>query len=127
MITIISPLRVPQSKKKDFILNLNNYRNTHFLVLNKAKVKYKEIIQPQIVSLPQYERIGLMLTLYPKTNRLTDVANVCSIHEKFFADALVEAGKLPDDSYIYLPETGYRFGEVDPINPRVEITIHPLN
>ncbi|WP_211232719.1 hypothetical protein [Marinobacterium litorale] len=81
---------------------------------------------PQIQALPVYERIGLILTVYPGTRQLTDVANVCSIHEKFFADALVELGKLPDDNYLYLPESGARFGAVDPENPRVEITIHPL-
>lgn len=83
-------------------------------------------MREQILQLPVYEKIGLMFTLYPGTRMLTDVANVCSVHEKFFADALVEFGKLPDDNYQYLPETGYRFGAVDKENPRVEISIFPL-
>lgn len=126
MHTLISPLRVPQTKSKHFILNLNNYRNTHYQTLNKVKINYKGLMAHQIQQLPEFNRIGLILTLYPASHRLTDVANVCSIHEKFFADALVELGKLPDDNYIYLPESGYRFGTVDKENPRVEITIHPL-
>lgn len=94
--------------------------------MNKVKINYKELMAEQIKQLPVFDRIGLMLTLYPASQRLTDVSNVCSIHEKFFADALVELGKLPDDNYQYLPESGYRFGEVDKTNPRVEIVIHPL-
>lgn len=126
MYTIISPLSVKQTKTKQFILNLNNYRNTHYQTLNKVKVNYKAELAAQIKLLPTFTRIGLMFTLYPKTARLTDVSNVCSVHEKFFADALVELGKLPDDNYLYLPESGYRFGAIDRENPRVEITIHPL-
>lgn len=126
MYTIISPLRVPVTKTKFFVLNLNDYRNRHYQVLNKAKVAYKDLLSDQIRQLPSFEHIGLMLTLYTKDARLTDVSNVCSIHEKFFADALVELGKLPDDNYQHLPETGYRFGGIDRQNPRVEISIHPL-
>lgn len=127
VITLISPLRVPQTTSKDFILNLNHYRNAHYRTLNTVKKRYKEIMQEQILTLPRYDRIGLMFTLYPKNRQLTDVANVCSVHEKFFADALVELGKLEDDNYLFLPETGYRFGDVDPENGRVEISIHPLS
>lgn len=84
-------------------------------------------MEEQILKLPVYERVGLMFTLFPGTKMLTDVANVCAVHDKFFSDALVEFGKLPDDNYLYLPETGYRFGEIDKENPRVEISIHPLS
>ena len=118
-----SPLSVPRSSKKKFILNLNNYRNTHYLVLNKVKINYKAIIYEQVMALPVFNKIAMLYTVYPKTKRLTDIANVCSVHDKFFADALVELGKIPDDNYLFLPEVGYRFGKVDPTNPRVDIEI----
>ena len=38
------PLVVSTSKNKKFILNLNNYRNAHYFILNTAKVKFKEMI-----------------------------------------------------------------------------------
>lgn len=122
---ISSPLDVPVTKTtgKKFILNLNNYRNTHFQTLNKAKKVYKELISQSILGLPAFNKIKLEFTLYPRTNRLTDLDNVCSVHNKFFADALVELGKLPDDTYKHIVECNYKFGSVDKMNPRVDITI----
>lgn len=69
------------------------------------------------------ENIELKYVLYPKTKRLTDVANVCSIVDKFFSDVLVEAGTIPDDNYNHLRDIMYSFGEVDPLNPRVTVFI----
>lgn len=120
---IIAPLRVIQSKKKMFTLNMNVYRNAHFHVLNKAKVEYKKAIQEQVNKLPVMTGMQLSLTLYPKTKRLCDISNILTIHDKFFCDAVVESGKLPDDNYHYLKEIVYRMGEIDKENPRVEILI----
>ena len=127
MHTVISPLRVAKSKFKDWILNLNNYRNTHYQTLNKTKVNYKEAMDSQIKNLPKFSKIKLTYVLYPATKRLTDISNVCSIHDKYFCDALVEAGKLPDDDYTYVPSVTYTFGEIDKDNPRVEIKIEELH
>ena len=123
---VISPLKVAKSKFKWWILNLNNYRNTHYQSLNKTKINYKESIDSQIQGLPEFSKIKLTYTLYPATKRLTDISNVCSIHDKYFCDALVEAGKLPDDNYVYIPSVTYSFGEVDKDNPRVEIFIEEI-
>lgn len=120
------PLRVPVTKTKWFALNMNQYRNTHFHVLNKSKVTFKDLIRDQVQSLPMFSRIGLTLTLYPKTRRLCDLDNVLSIVTKYTQDALVELGKLPDDDYIHIPEVNFRFGEVDKLDPRVRIYIKEL-
>lgn len=126
-IIIVAPLRVSQSKKKDFILNLNVYRNAHYLTLNKVKARYKEAISDQIKSLPVFDKVRLVYTVYPATRRLCDISNVLCIHDKFFCDALVEFDKLPDDNYNYLANVQYRMGEVDKENPRVEIEIKALS
>ena len=123
MYVIKSPLSVWASGKRKFILNLNFYRNAHYFTLNKAKVIYKEQVQAEIDELPSFAGVSLELVLYPQTKRLCDVANVCAIHDKFFCDALVESGKLPDDDYRYISNIVYRFGEVDKDNPRVDIHI----
>lgn len=127
--SISSPLDVPVTKNtgKKFILNLNNYRNTHFQVLNKAKKVYKELISQSILGLPEFNKIKLEFTLYPRTNRKTDLDNVCSVHNKFFSDALVELGKLPDDTYDHIVQCTYKFGKVDKMNPRVGITITEID
>lgn len=127
---IHSPLAVilPRKKVKDkrFILNLNNYRNAYYQVLNEAKKEYKRVIEPQIMALPIFTKVSVIFTLYPKTRRRTDIANVCSIHDKFFADALVEYGKLADDDYTRWSESRYLFGKVDKKCPRVDIVLREL-
>ena len=123
MHTLSSPLRVYQTKKKDFILNLNVYRNSHYRTLNTVKIRYKEVMKEQILKLPKMEKIILHYRLYPKSRRLTDLDNVISVHSKFFQDALVELGIIPDDDYRYIIGSTQEFGEVDKDNPRVEIKI----
>ena len=104
-------------------MNLNVYRNTHQFALNEAKIAYKALMKEQILALPIFEKIEAVFINYPKTKRIPDTNNVCSIHEKFFADALVEFGKLVDDHPRYWGRTIYNFGEVDKENPRVTILL----
>jgi hypothetical protein len=121
------PLQVPVTKlPKYFALNLNQYRNTHFHVLNKAKVVFKELISDDVIKLPEMHKIRLELTLYPKTKRLCDLDNVLSIVAKFTQDVLVTLGKIPDDDYTCIPEIVFKFGIVDKYDPRVEIKIFEL-
>lgn len=117
------PLKVQISKKGYFALNLNVYRNAHYMTLNKAKVVFKELITPFLVQIPKLKCCSLEYVLYPKTNRLCDVSNVCSIVDKFFSDAFVESGHLEDDNYTFIKDIKYRFGAVDPKNPRVDVII----
>ena len=120
---IDSPLRVPAGKK-DFVLNLNKYRNTHYYDLNKAKIAYCLIIREQIRSLPTFNNcLSITYTLYPKTKHLCDLDNVLSIHAKFFQDSLVAGGKIPDDNYNFINHCQFEFGGIDKENPRVEIGI----
>lgn len=125
-IMVMAPLFVMQTKTKKFYLNLNAYRNTHFQVLNKAKIEYKKIIRNQLIDLPEFSAVALRYTLYPKTKRLCDLDNILSIHAKFFQDALVELSKIEEDSYIFIPQSIYQFGNIDKLNPRVEIEILPI-
>lgn len=79
-----------------------------------------------IAKLPVFNKITLKLVMYPKTRAKFDVGNIGSIVEKFFLDALVEFGKLEDDNYVFCPTITYTFGEVDKLNPRVEIHINEI-
>lgn len=117
------PLRVQISKNGFFALNLNVYRNAHYMTLNKAKVTFKEFIAPFLVQIPKLKSCSLEYVLYPKTHKLCDVSNVCSIVDKFFSDALVELGHLEDDNYTFIKDIKYSFGKVDPENPRIDVII----
>ena len=109
---------------KKYILNLNNYRNTLYIVLNQAKQIYTAAISPQVAALKPQNTMRCRYILYPKTRRITDTHNVCCIHEKFFMDTIIKLHKLPDDNYLYYLETSYTFGKVDKDNPRVDIEIY---
>ena len=121
-----SPLSVQLSKKKKFILNLNNYRNASFFLLNDAKKAYKKAVLSQLEKLPKFSKVRLTYVFYPSSRRRYDIANVCSIVDKFFSDALVETGHLEDDNYNYIPDVLYCIGELDKTNPRVLILIEEI-
>ena len=124
---ISAPLRVPKSSKSDFILNLNNYRNTHYQSLNKTKINYKVALQSQIAMLPPCTKIAVTYVVYAASRRKFDLMNVVSIHSKYFLDALVEFGVIPDDTYEYVIKESTAFGGIDPFNPRVEIFIEDFS
>ena len=123
---IISPLYVHVSRKTKFILNINNYRNLNHFLLNKAKKEYKNAMLSQLDMLPRYNKIKVYYTLYPQTKRLTDISNVCSIHSKYFLDALVETGHIQDDDYKHVIEETFRFGSVRKDDPCVTIEIEEV-
>jgi len=120
------PLRVRITKKKWFVLNLNQYRNTHFFVLNKAKKKYAALIQKQILALPKMEKVIILYKLYPRTNHLSDIDNIIAVQAKFFQDSLSELGRIPDDNYLHVVGYAAEFERVDKNNPRVEVIIKQL-
>ena len=124
---IVAPLFVllPRKTKADkkIILNLNQYRNLHYIISNESKKKYKEAIKSQIEGLVFAEPLKLHFKLFKGSARKSDRANVLSIHEKFFCDALTECGVIDDDNDEFIKETKYTSGEIDKENPRVEISI----
>jgi len=121
-----APLAIKLAKKvdgKSYRLNLNQYRNWQHNVSNSLKVKYKELVSAQFEGVVIQPPVTIKFVLYNDSNRRIDRANVCCIHEKFFCDALVEAGCLPDDNDKFILETVYRSGKVSPKAGRVEIII----
>lgn len=122
------PLEIHISKNKKFILNLNNYRNTHYQSLNKSKVNYSEEVKSILGDIQEtFNEIKLKYTYYPKDKRKRDISNICSIVDKYFCDALVDLGVIPDDNFEHVKEVTYKFGEIDKNNPRVEVVIEPIN
>lgn len=126
MWTINLPLAVQVSSKKWMMLNLNVYRNTHHRELAKAKIEFTERVKPLLKDVPVLERIIIQYNVFSATERLLDVNNIVSVVDKFFADTLVRAGKLPDDNRKFITHTLNGFGGVDRDNPRVEAIIHPI-
>ena len=121
-----SPLQIFVGKRK-FILNLNNYRNTHYRVLNNAKVTYKMYMKKQIEKLPKLQPpIQITYTVFKGDKRNCDIGNICSVHQKFFEDALVELGKLPDDNHNMIKRSIFEWGGIDRLNPCVQVMIEEV-
>mgnify|MGYP003525457065 FL=1 len=123
---ITLPWKVPLSKNKDFPVNLNNYRNACFQELNKAKINFKELVSPLLGSVLCMESCSLHYVIFPSSKRECDISNVCSIADKFFSDTLVSSGKITDDNFKVIPNISFSYGQVDPLNPRIEVTITPI-
>lgn len=125
----ISPLAVvlPRKTKKDktIYLNLNVYRNLHYIINNQTKELYDEIMGDQLVGLKLKDPLSLLFVFYKKQNRRTDRSNTLSIVEKFFCDALVKHGCIDDDNDEVITSTHYFSGGIDKDNPRVEVFILP--
>jgi len=130
MKNFISPLVVvlPRKTKKDkrYSLNLNTFRNTHYLVNNQAKHVYHELMEEQLKGKVFKTPIRLTFTLYKKTSRRIDRANILSIVEKFFCDSLVEYGCIIDDNDDFIESSHYYSKGKDKDNPRVDILIEEL-
>ena len=105
------PLEVHYSKKKKFILNLNNYRNAHYRVLSISKRLYSDNLVPRLKGFDRFtEPVSLTYTYYARSKRRLDISNPCSIIDKFACDALVKAEILEDDSFKQIKEVVYKFG-----------------
>lgn len=123
MWTISLPLRVRVSKKKHFSLNLNQYRNTHFQTLNKAKTRFEQEIKHKLRGVPRLRACTLEYVVYAPSRQLFDTNNICSIVDKFFSDTLVACKVIPDDNYTVVVDSRFRPGGIDRINPRVDVII----
>ena len=121
------PLEVYYSKKKKFILNLNNYRNAHYRVLSISKSLYSDNLVPRLKDFDRFtEPVSLTYTYYARSNRRLDISNPCSIIDKFTCDALVKAEVLVDDSFEQIKEVIYKFGGVEKDNPRCVLVIDTI-
>lgn len=130
MLRFSVPLRVSVSKKKDFILNLNNYRNAHHRVLSNAKNNFEDIIQGLRLKNElrgTYENpVRITYIYYPASNRKYDSMNVASIIDKFLMDSLVKCGVLRDDTYKDVLWPIFIHGGVDRENPRCDVEIDEI-
>jgi len=121
----IAPLSVIKTKTKDFILNLNNYRNAHYQVLNKTKVEFCKLMDERYPD--DYEQapgeVKTTYTVWAGSRRKFDLPNVCSIVQKYTEDWMTHKGIIPTDDITVIAECSYIYGGIDTGDPRVEIGV----
>lgn len=121
------PIQVPVSKKKDFILNLNKYRNSHWNELGKAKSYFHDYIKNANIEHETFQNpVRFHYIYYPKSKHIFDRMNVASIIDKFLCDALIDVGILKDDTYDLVLFPTFEFGGVDKEYPRCEVYIEEI-
>lgn len=122
--TIELPMRMKINKHGELeSLNLNVYRNLHYYKLNYQKKAFQTFVKPLLLGLPSMEAITLHYEINPKGGSRLDTMNVGSIVDKFFSDALVQNGIIPDDDYKHVVGNSFSFGSLCPENPHVLVTI----
>lgn len=129
-LSLVLPLKItlPRKTKKDknVYLNLNTYRNLHYIINNQVKQEFKALLKDQLEGVDLGSKIEVHYTYYANSNRKSDVANMCVIVDKFFCDALSEYGCVPDDNYDHVPDVRYSYGGVDKGNGRVEVEVFKI-
>lgn len=125
MMPIVMPLAFYKERKtkkpKRIPLSMNRYRNAQYFESNRAKKEYKETVLPMVWGILIKKPIYIKYTLYADNNRAIDLDNWCIIHSKFFADALVDHGILPDDNTKRIKQHVYTYWWVDKWRWRVRI------
>jgi hypothetical protein len=81
---------------KKFTLNLNQYRNAHYFVLNEAKKTFCNVMGPACI--PDQRKIKVKYIIHRKGKKRLDTMNIVSVVDKFFLDYLVGCGSIPDDT-----------------------------
>lgn len=118
------PMRMKVNKRGEVeSLNLNAYRNLHFYQLSYQKNAFHNTMKPLLSGLPKLGKVKLHYEIHPKSKGRLDTMNVGSIVDKYFSDALVEAGVITDDDYTNVVFNSFCFGSVCPQDPHVLVTI----
>ena len=124
VLPIYYTIKYKSKKDKNILLWMNWLRNAHYMLSNKIKHHYHNLIAEQIKT-PLKTPIKLHYKVYIKRKN-TDYWNIRSVLEKFVLDWLVENWIIPDDSFDYVK---WDITEVfiDKNEPRIEIEILQLN
>jgi len=128
-VTISMPLYLTTGVKKIVkrYINMNVSNTWHYQVKGQVKKKYEQLARTKVSKLRFTKQITLEFILWKADKRRGDRANVLSMHEKFFCDAMTKAGCIVDDDDRYIERTIYRTGGIDRDNPRVDIIIREID
>lgn len=109
-------------KNKTISLNMNWYRNVHYMINNDIKKQFKDEIREQIEWKTIDTPIVVEYNLYWK--RMSDLDNWSAVVTKYTQDALVEEWVIPADDFNHIVKNIYEVKEKDTINPRFEVIIN---
>ncbi len=121
---VVLPMKTKKDKK--ISINLNTYRNLHYLVESKAKKLFKEIMRKQLEGIEIQTPVEVIYKVYKASNRRLDKMNVISITSKYLMDAITEFGCWEDDYNSKIKKEILLPTEVDKKHPRVVVEIRSI-
>lgn len=123
---VVLPRKRVEDKKVK--ISLNQYHNWHPHLRNEIKQKFTEDMERPLMDsglVPLTKIRKIKYTLWLDANRTKeDTPNVTYLIDKYFCDALVHYGYIPDDNWHTVITYEHTCGGVDRRNPRVEIQIY---
>ena len=114
------------TKDKRIYINMNSYRNLHYLVNNQVKKMYLEAVREQLEGLTIQTPVDITYKVYKKPSRRLDKMNVVAITSKYLLDAITELGCWEDDNDDHVKTETILPTELDRANSRVEVTIRSI-
>lgn len=114
-------------KPKTIAVNINWYRNAHHIELNNAKKMYSELMREQIKSfepLPEGVKIRVHYQYYAARNNNPDLDNFVGAAKKFFQDAMVSHGFIPEDNVNVIYKNSEEYMGIDRENPRIVARVY---
>ena len=121
---VVLPMKTKKDKK--ISINLNTYRNLHYLVESKAKKLFKEIMRKQLEGIEIQTPVEVSYKVFKASNRRLDKMNVISITSKYLMDAITEFGCWEDDDDTNIKKEILLPTEVDKKYPRVVVEIRSI-
>jgi len=130
MVKLTCPLYITLERKtkpdKKIFVNMNTYRNLHFQINNKVKVKYKELLKKQLKGVTIKTPVEITYKVYKARNNKLDKMNVVSITSKYLLDAITQLGCWTDDNDDFVKTETIMPTELDREKPRVEVFIKSI-
>lgn len=122
---IIAPLYIdlPRKTKADkrVYINMNTYRNLHYVVSNQVKKAYLEAVREQLEGVVIQTPVTVTYKVFKGTARRLDKMNVVAIASKFLLDAVTELGCWEDDNDEHVKTEVIYPTEIDRSHPRIEV------
>ena len=95
------------TRNKKFTFNLNQYRNTHYFALNKAKRIFTQYVFDLNIQEKFTSPVQIKYDVWCRNN--ADMMNIGSVVDKCFQDAITVCGIIPDDNVKYVRKTQFNY------------------
>lgn len=109
---------------KTVLVGMNWYRNAHYMLQNRMKQEFTELIEDQLDSTQIQGPYTLHIDLYYK-NPTCDGSNIVALMEKVALDALQHNKVVEQDNVQFHLGTTWNVVGQDKQNPRCDISILP--